>query len=129
MMQTSRVLARVIGPSLIITGVGILLNLGTYQHMIEEYSKSASLCYLGGFVALLLGLIVLQFHNVWEARWPVVITILGWIAFIKGAVLIVFPGLIHNLWLPYVGSPVPLIVSLSISLVVGVFLTIKGYWG
>jgi hypothetical protein len=55
MTQTSRVLARVIGPLLIIAAVGVLLNLGTYQHMIEEYSKSPSLCYLGGFAALLLG--------------------------------------------------------------------------
>jgi hypothetical protein len=128
-MENSRVLAKVIGPLLIILAVGVFLNLETYQHLFAEFCKSAALCYLGGFVALLLGLIILQFHNVWEPRWPVVITILGWIMVVKGVVIIVFPGLILYLWCPPAGSAALLIFSLGISLVVGVFVTIKGYWG
>ncbi len=117
------------GPSLIVPAVGVLLNLEAYQGLVAEFSRSASLCYLGGFVALLLGLIVLQFHNKWEAGWPVVITILGWITLVKGAFLIVLPGLVSNLWHPLAASSGPFIVSLGISLVIGVFLTVKGYWG
>jgi hypothetical protein len=130
MMETSRVLARIIGPILIIPAVGVFLNMATYQRIVEEFGKSLALCYLAGFPALLLGLLILQFHNRWEARWPVIITILGWIALIKGASLILFPGFVGNTWYPYIAaSPAVLIVSLGISLALGVFLTIKGYWG
>jgi hypothetical protein len=128
-MENSRVLAKVIGPLLIIPAVGVFLNLETYQHLFAEFCKNAALCYLGGIVALLLGLIILQFHNVWEAHWPLVITILGWITVVKGVAIIVFPGLIPYLWCPYAGNTALLIFSLGISLVVGVFLTFKGYWG
>ncbi len=123
-METSKILARIIGPVMVIPAIGIFLNFNTYQGMIGEFSKSPSLCYLGGFMALLMGLIILQFHNKWEAGWPVIITILGWITIIKGVALIIFPG---GSW--YVTGPTTLIVSLGISCAVGAFLTIKGYWG
>ena len=121
-MEASKILARIIGPAMVIPAIGIFLNFNTYQAMIGEFSKSPSLCYLGGFMALLMGLITLQFHNKWEAGWSVVITILGWIALIKGVALIMFPG---SSW--YVTSPTTLIVSLAISCAVGIFLTIEGY--
>ncbi|HMK35597.1 MAG TPA: hypothetical protein VK463_11050 [Desulfomonilaceae bacterium] len=128
-MESSRVLARIVGPLLVISAVGIFLNLEAAQRLIEEYSKSFALCYLGGFMALLLGLVILQFQKTWETRWPVVITILGWIAVVKGAVLIVFPRQVLHLWSPIAVSPYPLIVSSAVSLAAGVFLTIKGYRG
>jgi hypothetical protein len=128
-METPRALARIMGPLLIIPALGVLLNLESYQRLIEEFSKSPGLCYLGGFVALLLGLVMLQFHSNWEARWPVMITILGWITFVKGVALILFPGFVSGLWHPFMTSAAPLIVSLGISFSLGVFLSIKGYWG
>ncbi len=125
-MENARVLARILGPVLIISAAGILLNPGTSLQMIGEYGKSDALCYLGGFMALLLGLITLQFHNKWESHWPVVITITGWWAVVKGAALIVFPKAIMS-WYEHAVTPKTLIVGLSILLVVGVYLTIKGY--
>ena len=37
------------------------------------------------------GLALVLTHNVWRADWPVIITILGWLAAIGGAVRIVMP--------------------------------------
>jgi hypothetical protein len=39
-METSRILARIIGPLLIIPALGVFLNLDSYQRLIEEFSKS-----------------------------------------------------------------------------------------
>jgi hypothetical protein len=128
-MQASKILARIIGPVMIIPAIGMLLNFNAYQAMIGEFSKSPSLSYLGGLLGLLMGLIILQFHNKWEAGWPVVITILGWITLIKGLVLMLFPVSVIDLWRPFMSSPTTLIVSLVISCAVGIFLTVKGYWG
>jgi hypothetical protein len=128
-MQTSKILARIIGPVMIIPAIGMFLNFSAYQAMIGEFSKSPSLCYLGGLLGLLMGRIILQFHNKWEAGWPVIITILGWITLIKGLVLMLFPGSVIDMWRPFMSSPTTLIVPLVISCAVGIFLTIKGYWG
>ena len=128
-METSRILARIMGPVMIVPAIGILLNFNQFQHMYEEFSKSPSLCYLGGLMAFTLGLMVLQFHNKWEAGWPLLITIVSWIALIKGLVLMLFPGSVLNMWQPFLSSPTTLIISQIISFAVGIFLTVKGYWG
>ncbi len=128
-METSKLLARIMGPVMIVQAIGIVINLAEFQRIYEEFSKSPSLCYLGGLMAFLLALLVLQFHNRWEAGWPVLITIVSWIALIKGLILILFPGSVLILWQPFMASPTPLIISMIISGAVGVFLTIKGYWG
>jgi hypothetical protein len=127
-METSKILARIIGPTMIVPAIGIVLNFAEYQRFYEEFSKSPSLCYLVGFMAFVLGLAVLQFHNRWQAAWPVLVTIIGWIALIKGLILMLFPWSMLSLWQPITVGPA-LIISMTISCAVGVFLTIKGYWG
>ena len=126
-METSRILARIIGPILIVPAVGVFLNMEAYQHLVAEFVKNAPLCYLSGFMSLAFGLIMLEFHRKWEARWPVIITILGWMSVIKGIRLIIFPGMVLDQLYPYAMGSVPLAISLAVSLAVGVFLTIKGY--
>ncbi|MBI5572044.1 MAG: hypothetical protein HY914_19025 [Desulfomonile tiedjei] len=128
-METARTLARIIGPIQVIAAIGLVLNRETGQRLIEEFSKSASLCYLGGFMALLLGLVILEFHHTWEARWPVIITLMGWLSVVKGVALVAFPGATVSLWHPLLGTTTPLLVAAAIHLVVGAFLTVKGYWG
>jgi hypothetical protein len=126
-METPKILARIIGPVMVASAVAVLLNLHGYPRLVEEYSKSASLCYLGGFMALLMGLVILQFHHIWELRWPVLITIIGWLCVVKGAVLMIIPGSMVSLLHSLTATSVPLVVSSLISLCIGAFLTMKGY--
>ncbi len=126
-MKTPLVLARIIGPVMVASAVSVLLNLHAYPRLVEEYSKSPSLCYLGGFMALLLGLVILQFHHKWELSWPVLITIIGWLCVVKGAVLMIIPGTMLTVLHPLTASSLPLMVSSLISLCIGAFLTLKGY--
>ncbi len=128
-MQSSVFFAKVIGPLFIIVAAGLLLNLKTYQKVGEEFSKSSALRYLGGFLALLLGLLMVQLHNVWEANWTVIITMIGWIGVVKGTVLLVVPDLVSRLSDIFTKTPVLLIVNSVLVFVLGIFLTVKGYWG
>lgn len=126
-MQNARIIARIAGPVMLASSIGMFLNLHTYQGMVEEFARSQGLCYLGGFMALIMGLVVLQFHHTWEARWPVLVTVLGWLAAVKGALLMLFPGAMLSLWHPLTATSTPWMVSASISLIIGLFLTWKGY--
>ena len=126
-MQNIRIIARIVGPVMLASSIGMFLNLHTYKGMVEEFAKSQGLCYLGGFTALIMGLVILQFHHQWEAGWPVLITILGWIATLKGALLMLFPGMMLSVWHPLTATSTPWLISASISLIIGAFLTWKGY--
>jgi VanZ family protein len=35
---------------------------------------------------------MVSFHNLWVADWRVVITIIGWLSILKGAIRILLPG-------------------------------------
>jgi hypothetical protein len=95
-METSILLATIIGPLLLVLGVGILINLEHYRRLVADFGKSPLQIYVSGSMALLLGLLIVCFHNVWEWHWPVIITILGWLTLLKGVVRITAPKLVEQ---------------------------------
>ncbi|MGV0806189.1 hypothetical protein [Mycolicibacterium setense] len=49
-----------------------------------------------GYLSLFLGLASVLLHNVWELNWHVLITIFGWLALIKGVIVIAWPEVSKN---------------------------------
>ena len=47
--------------------------------------------FYGGIIALVVGILLISYHNVWEKSWIVIITVIGWGALVKGIALILFP--------------------------------------
>ena len=90
-MNGSIFFARLLAPIFIIIAAGVMRNLKSYQKMKDDFSKNSSLIYLGGFFSLIIGIIIVLLHNLWVLDWPVLITLWGWGAIIKGVWLIVFP--------------------------------------
>ncbi len=61
------------------------------KKMIEEYENSSALTYLGGAMSLIIGMLLIEYHNIWVKDWTVVITIIGWVATLKGVLLLANP--------------------------------------
>jgi len=93
-MQTSIFLARLLGPLLLLTGAGIVLNPKSFRTIAGEVVRSVTLVYLFGFMDLAAGLAIVLTHNVWLASWRVLITLIGWLLLIRGAVRIVAPEIV-----------------------------------
>lgn len=127
-MENTTVLARIIGPILVIIAAGILFNLKNYRKLIEEFTtNNAALLFLSGLLSLLFGLLIVQFHNVWELHWSLIITILGWAGVVKGAVIMLSPGAVSrtaNFYKKHTGL---LIGWVLVVLALGIFLTVMGY--
>ena len=90
-MQTSIFLARLIGPLLLLPGIGILVNPAAFRTLAGEVVRSVTLMYLFGLVDLAAGLAIVLTHNVWIASWRLLITLIGWILLIRGVVRVVLP--------------------------------------
>ncbi|HEY3640162.1 MAG TPA: hypothetical protein VGL31_03640 [Xanthobacteraceae bacterium] len=112
-MQTSVFLARLLGPLLLAVGAGILLNPKAFRSMANEVVRSVTLVYLFGLLDFAAGLAIVLTHNVWVASWRVLITLIGWLMLIRGAVRILIPetimgyaaGIIRNkLLVPVAGA-------------------------
>jgi uncharacterized membrane protein len=90
-MANSIFLARLIGPLMLAVGIGVFVNGAVYRLLADEFLRSRALIYLSGLLLMTAGMALILTHNVWRADWPVLITILGWLAAIGGAVRIIAP--------------------------------------
>ncbi len=90
-MGNSVFLAKLIGPLMLAVGIGIFVNGAIYRMLADEFLRSRALIYLSGLLTMTAGLALILTHNVWRADWSVIITILGWLAAIGGAVRIIAP--------------------------------------
>jgi hypothetical protein len=112
-----------------IVGVGMLANRQAYERLIGDFLKNAALLYLGGIFALVVGLLIVLTHNVWKGGWPAVITVFGWISIVKGAWLLVFPDTAPGVIKAYQKRSPFLLAQAAILILIGLGLTIFGYFG
>ncbi len=90
-MALSLVLAKVFGLLYLVVGLGMLINRAYYRKVMTDFTTNYSLAFYGGAVALVAGLFMVLFHNLWVGGWEVLITILAWIALVKGVLLLLAP--------------------------------------
>ena len=122
-MQTSIFLARLIGPALLVVGVGILLNQNYYRGMTKEFVASRPLFYLASIIGVIAGLAIVLVHNVWTPDWRVLITLFGWINLIRGALSILLPEqsfayggrMMAGKNMPMIAGAVALLIGLTLS--------------
>lgn len=72
-------------------GVGILTSPSYYQAGIKELLSSTTYLFLGGWIATSLGVVLVQYHNIWVNDWRTLITVVAWVVVIKGVLLLALP--------------------------------------
>lgn len=85
MVAQSKHLAALLGPSLIAVSLTESINLDIFTN------TSAHLVYLNGALLFVAGLAIIRTHNLWTARWPVLITLLGWACLLVGLSRMIAP--------------------------------------
>jgi len=126
-METSIYLAKLIGPIYLLVGAGVLLNQNHFRSIAQELVASPALFYLSAVIALIIGGLIVILHNVWDG-WPIVITLLGWLAIAKGAVRILAPTQSSDLIRKMIASSNAVTPIGLISLALGAYLTAMGFW-
>lgn len=76
--------------------LGLLFNKTYYQKEFKKIVRDSSLLLLGGFLAIAVGFLILQYHHTWTASWVTIITLVGWVSLIKGIVLLAFPRVVDR---------------------------------
>jgi uncharacterized protein YjeT (DUF2065 family) len=128
-METSLFLAQLIGPVLIVIGVGLLLKKTEFREMATDFLSSRALIFVSGLLTLVTGLAIVLTHNVWEFNWPVIITILGWLSVFGGVFRILFPDSVQSMGTSMLDKPAMMTVSGVIQIVLGLWLSYVGYMG
>lgn len=90
-MELSLLLAKMMGAYIVIVTVGLLANRKRYLKTIQEFKNTVHMTITYGFVAIVLGLIIVFTHNIWVSDWRTIVTVLGWLVLAKGITYFIFP--------------------------------------
>ena len=91
-MNITIVLAQIWGIGFIVFGLSMLFNKKWITVAVEEMVQNQGVMLLAGLVALIMGLTLVALNNIWTSGLPLLITILGWLTLLKGAVILLFPN-------------------------------------
>jgi hypothetical protein len=130
-MDTSKYIARLMGPVMLAIGIGMALGLlmegATYSSLLKEFIASRALIFITGMLALLAGLAIVNAHNLWVRDWRVIVTILGWLLVLRGIMLLLFPAAVQTLGDRVVAAQSGIVAGAAITFVIGAILAIMGY--
>jgi hypothetical protein len=89
-MDSSIILAKFWGWYLIIFFLILSFNPKRIRQIFNDL-KDEKFLILFAFLALILGLLNIIFHNIWELNYKLIITLIGWSWFLVGLTLFIFP--------------------------------------
>ena len=90
-MELSIWLAKMIGVVYLILAFAILFNCRYYQKVYLDFFKESGLIFIVGLFTAVVGIAIVLAHNYWAASWEVMLTLFGWIALVKGALILLLP--------------------------------------
>ena len=128
-MTASKKIAGLIGPTLIAMAAAMLLNLSSFPALAEQVSRDPALILVSGILLLVAGLAIVRAHNHWSGGWPVLVTVLGWLAIVGGLARMLFPFQLAGIAGGLGQGTGLVIVTAVVLLVVGGFLSFKAYGG
>ncbi|QCX39390.1 hypothetical protein FF125_13430 [Aureibaculum algae] len=124
MENISIFLAKFWGWYLIIFFLILSLNPKRIKQIFEDL-KDQKFLIITAFIAIIIGLLNILFHNIWEDSWTIVITFIGYISLLIGLSLFVFPDKTIN-WINIINIKFLQLLYMLLFLV-GVFLLNMAY--
>lgn len=114
-MTDSKQLAGLIGPTMVALGATEASNMEVFSNQI------APVVYLNGSILFVAGLAIVRAHNLWTWRWPVIMTLTGWVALFGGLWRMAAPNA------PQAAENVLTYAMLAAIGAIGVILSVKAY--
>lgn len=124
---TASQIAGLAGPAFAAIGVGALINQRAMADMATQLAGNTALVFIAGLLSLVAGVAIVRAHNVWSGGWPVVVTVVGWLAIVGGLVRMWFPDMAAPIAASVTATPSLIMLAGVANLALGAFLTFKAY--
>ena len=115
-MTDSRRTAGLLGPTLIAIAMTEAMNL----RILARTPAPVGVVYLNGTLLFVAGLAIVRAHNRWKGGWPVLVTLMGWLAILGGLIRMVAPASAQS-------GATWVFALLIVLLAIGIVLTFKAY--
>lgn len=125
-MLVSILLAQIIGLYCILVSIAMIIHPKRFKIMLNDFANSPAALSLVGIISLILGIILVVFHNYWIWGWPLLITIIAWLTLIRGIIDLFIPEFAIKMARNAQSSNAFYYIATIITLIVGLIL---GYYG
>jgi hypothetical protein len=126
-MMNSRLIASLIGPVLAAIGFAMLANHARFPALVGQLAHDPGLIFLSSVLSLVSGIAIVRVHNFWTGGWPVILTILGWLAVFGGLTRMWFPEKMAPIAESFAGNQTALMLGGVLVVILGLFLTYEGF--
>jgi vacuolar-type H+-ATPase subunit I/STV1 len=122
-------LSRLIGLYCILFDISLVIHKNATVDSVTGLFNNPSLILLLGIITVPAGLAMVLAHNLWKGgALPVVVTLVGWAALIKGVTFLLLPPSADTaIILHWLQHPVCFYLCLVPSLLIGIYLTYEGF--
>ena len=90
-MELTMIAAKILAIYLLAVGVGMFNGSLNTKKLLSSMEKSQGLLVVTGFMCIVIGMILIENHNIWVKDWTVIVTIAGWGSLAKGILLLASP--------------------------------------
>lgn len=126
-MDVSKFLSKVIGMYLIVVGIGMFVSMQQFITQVNGLINDGPLLFVTGFFTLILGLLMVVSHNIWQWNWRVAITLFSWLVLLKGACVVFCPQFIDKTTLVFVENVNIAYIAAIVGVVIGVLFSYLGF--
>lgn len=122
--------AQFLGALMILLSVFVLRQRRELAELLADYRERRTSVLPMSLISLILGLMIVLTHNVWDGGFlPVLITVLGWVTFLKGAAFLVLTPSAFDRILRPLGTRRTRTTCAYVMLIVGIYLFLAGSGG
>lgn len=89
---TTRMFARVLGPFVFIACITAVVRAPDMRALISDFAADALWPWVAGAFVLVGGLIIVALHQQWRGAAAIIVSLFGWLAVLRGVLLIAFPA-------------------------------------
>jgi hypothetical protein len=89
-------LAKLIGPAVLVVGLGMFFSRAYYAKAYRNLEKETLGILLSGLTALVIGIVIVINHNSWDNPLAGFVSLVGWLSIGKGVMLVIFPKMVDK---------------------------------
>lgn len=124
---STRTMAQVLGPFMLVIGASVALRADAMPTVMTAFLDDAPLVLITGAFTLALGLVMIAAHQRWDSAAAFVISLLGWITAIRGAVLLLAADFVGTIAPHVIQFPPALMAGGAVLAALGLWLSFVGF--
>jgi hypothetical protein len=124
----TRTLSRMLGPYLLAAAAALFARQDGLSAFLTEFMQDGPLVFVTGAFTLIAGVAIISAHHHWTSPSAILVSLIGILAALKGASLMIAPELGADMTDAVVRTPSYLWVGIGVDFLLGLWLTITGWF-